>query len=421
MQQEFETAARVEYARLKHANRVESIAKLTVAVGAVIYASGFLIVFTFLERLGIRDAGDLFKAKYIHVGVLYWLIPVLVGLPLYAYSTGNDRYKTRNKDLTVKEIPVFTRTSTFVAVQFLVFLYIVILLAPPGFVPEHLWLIGANCALTFIGIRIINTLAERFRNPDTYRDRSWSWRLECFLAKRTWCLRHNVQPPNNWETVRYIHLVALIYFDVLFCFQPLFSYILPPLKRGIVMIFVFLVAGIVLKRFAALLAKLPDEIDKTSVRLLGISIAAGCSLFTMVGFAYAVYPYVPSERGGGNYADAPKVALTLNDPTGVPRDLFDCTSSSAKKADTHIADHVNRERTLVDPAAKRVEQYERTKPLTVIEQTSSWVYVAMPQGTADPASWKPEIVALRVGTIQNMYLHNDKHGNNDAIMSCETK
>ena len=121
-----------EYARLKHANRVESLAKLSVAVGAVIYASGFLIVFTFLERLGIRDFGNLFKAKYIHVGILYWLIPVL-GLPIYAYDTAAERYQLRNRYTQTPEVPTFTKTSTFVCLQFLTLLYAVVLFGTARF------------------------------------------------------------------------------------------------------------------------------------------------------------------------------------------------------------------------------------------------------------------------------------------------
>lgn len=47
------------------------LSKLFVTVVAVLYATGFLIVSTFLGRMGIRDLGDALKAKYILVGALY--------------------------------------------------------------------------------------------------------------------------------------------------------------------------------------------------------------------------------------------------------------------------------------------------------------------------------------------------------------
>jgi hypothetical protein len=41
------------------------------AIPALIYATGFLVVFTAEERLGlVSTSGDFFKIKYMHVGVL---------------------------------------------------------------------------------------------------------------------------------------------------------------------------------------------------------------------------------------------------------------------------------------------------------------------------------------------------------------
>jgi hypothetical protein len=56
------------------------------AVAALIYATGFLVVFTFFAALGIREAGtEFFKVKYVHVGILCLIIPVLVGMPTYSF------------------------------------------------------------------------------------------------------------------------------------------------------------------------------------------------------------------------------------------------------------------------------------------------------------------------------------------------
>jgi hypothetical protein len=52
-----------EYLRLKHARRVETISRLLVGAGALVYATGFLIVIVFMGRMGVRDFGDLFRMK----------------------------------------------------------------------------------------------------------------------------------------------------------------------------------------------------------------------------------------------------------------------------------------------------------------------------------------------------------------------
>jgi cytochrome bd-type quinol oxidase subunit 2 len=44
-----------------------------------IYASGFVVVTTFLETYGLRDIGtDFWKARYIHVGVLCAVFPLVL-------------------------------------------------------------------------------------------------------------------------------------------------------------------------------------------------------------------------------------------------------------------------------------------------------------------------------------------------------
>jgi hypothetical protein len=47
------------------------------------YATGFLVVFTFLAGFGITDfVGELFKLKYFYVGILCVSFPAFVALPL---------------------------------------------------------------------------------------------------------------------------------------------------------------------------------------------------------------------------------------------------------------------------------------------------------------------------------------------------
>ncbi len=48
-------------------------------IAALIYATGFLIEFTFFESLGVRGAAsDIFKARYIHIGILFLQFPASI-------------------------------------------------------------------------------------------------------------------------------------------------------------------------------------------------------------------------------------------------------------------------------------------------------------------------------------------------------
>jgi hypothetical protein len=61
-------------------NWLRSLPYWFAAIAGLIYATGFLIEFTFLNSLGVSDAGtDVFKAKYIYVGLLCLQLPVSAG------------------------------------------------------------------------------------------------------------------------------------------------------------------------------------------------------------------------------------------------------------------------------------------------------------------------------------------------------
>jgi hypothetical protein len=55
-----------------------------IATVGLVYASGFIVVTMFLETYGLRDLGtDLWKARYIHVGVLCSVFPIVPVISAY--------------------------------------------------------------------------------------------------------------------------------------------------------------------------------------------------------------------------------------------------------------------------------------------------------------------------------------------------
>jgi hypothetical protein len=48
----------------------------------LVYGSGFLCEYTFLDRFGIQESGqDFFRVKFIHVGILFLLFPISILIP----------------------------------------------------------------------------------------------------------------------------------------------------------------------------------------------------------------------------------------------------------------------------------------------------------------------------------------------------
>ena len=61
---------------------LSAIAELSTVLAGLVYVTGFLVVYNYLDMLGVHDVpADFFKLKYIHVGILC-LVPIVLGLGL---------------------------------------------------------------------------------------------------------------------------------------------------------------------------------------------------------------------------------------------------------------------------------------------------------------------------------------------------
>jgi hypothetical protein len=395
------------------------LSKAFVTVVALLYATGFLIVFTFLGRIGIRDLGDVLKAKYILVGALYWLIPVLIGLPTWAFVAMRERYNERKQaagDSTDSPLPAppMRATSLIDSIQFTLFLYVVVLLAPPGFVHANVGLIFTNCFLTIFGLRVINSRSEGLSRAKKQPPMTRWWQLQSGLAdldallvaKCLHVLRSlyarlggdallvagplRLAPTRDFTSIRFSLSAFLLILDVV-GLASLRGLIWAMIQRAVITILVFVLAGVILWRFSGLAARAKDPEDKANLWWVATAIVAGCYLLSVVGFAYSIYPFVPAERGGGNYSHTGLVVVALTSRNGVPDDLLDRKSGERNAGGASVT-----------------AEYLRTKPLKLIEQTSSWIYVARPEGCEMPAEWRPTIIALRTDMIASITLYEEK-------------
>jgi hypothetical protein len=95
--------------------RLEFISKISAALLAVTYVSGYLIATTFLSRFGISaDGSDLLRAKYIYVGFLYWMFVTIIGVLGRAFALLLSAIKTSetiSEDEKAKAIEILARGS----------------------------------------------------------------------------------------------------------------------------------------------------------------------------------------------------------------------------------------------------------------------------------------------------------------------
>ena len=135
-----------------------------VAIG-LIYATGFLVIFTHLDRFGVREVGnEFFRAKYVHVGILAAAFPIIfIGT---AFAIIEIKRLEKNQKPQVSQPvaqPAAERTkrprpqkvytgSILITANFFMVFYIFIMFAPKGFFLNKPYVPVLIFLLTFLGL-----------------------------------------------------------------------------------------------------------------------------------------------------------------------------------------------------------------------------------------------------------------------------
>lgn len=347
---------------------IETIVKSLGAMGVAILGTGFLIVLTYTGRLGMHDS-DFFKSKYALVGVFYWLIPILFGLPVFAWFGIHTRSKQRGLR------PPMTLGGLLTSLQFLILFYVVALVAPPGFLSTQFDLIFFNLVLTTLGLGAIYALMRRLKEIKTYRSRNWFWRVISWLSLRNCFVQRLPVPlaPASWRIVRWTLLAGVLVLDVQ-CLWPLMPLISAVLLRARIPIAIFAFMGHLIYQFWGRTQRATNPEDKRALWYLAGAMLLGLYIFSVIGFAYAIYPFIPAERGGANYIHSPNVVVSINNNDVIPPNLIDV----------------------------RRGQLSRTQPMKLIEQTPLTIYIAPRPASDGLLRWNPHVYAVSRQSVVGM-------------------
>ena len=427
---------------------IETLAHWFFVIAALLYACGFLVVFTFLRQLGINSI-DFVEAKYMHVGVLFALSALVVVLPLWwllwplrGQSPDSLRQYVKNllllpswRDriarLFLEPIKNFfypewspdpihgINASPAVRISMILLLWafiILVIFASPDFGRKHSQLAFYNFSIPMLVLGL-GYLADVFKNGSLSDEQQLLLkRGRCAL--RSWWLIVGALFLYYFTKLPYfdsnLDIFAVLYFGVsgllisgifllFFCWPrrgsglgdtlsrmailewllyttqwamviwQIWSFIwtirtkslgvsllevllgrryLTQMEAGLrhagmvlpsgAIYFVFLIVLIVF--FVIRVAYRLKQIDLTKDagyrRATTIStalIVGPLSYISILAFAYTIYPYIPSRKGGGDYTGNDKVRVEFNSYTDayglrlieIPRDLQDKNASNA--------------------------------------------------------------------------------------------
>jgi hypothetical protein len=344
---------------------LELLPQYILAATGVIYAAGFLIVLTFLDRFGLRETGsDFWKARYIHIGIQALVFPFILNGSIYAIMHLIFHGKFEKSTMWQRIMPV-----GLLVINLEVVIFVVLMLSnrtPRGTiagVTPLCWIFAVTLGVLALGLLVQRILEKAFgKNPRS--DEELTPAAQAFAVNSRWIL-----------------VVVIAIMDVWFFmdFREVAGDIQPVLA-----LFYFGLSGLlgVVASTISLYAKRQDtEGRRNAIEIIGWVVCAPLAYLIVLAFSYGVYQNIPSTRGGGNYTLAPKVVLAL-----------DSDAAKSKIDDSYFSS--------TDSVV--------TIPLVLIEESAWAFYLADPSDGGGPSEWKriggrkPKILILNKEDVSSL-------------------
>jgi hypothetical protein len=321
-----------------HSSTFEQAAKVVgVYVGAA-YASGFLVVSTYLQRLGVRDAvPDLFRLRYIHVGVLCLLLPAFVLPAVYLQCTTiQQAWKRLTTRLDFE--PVTALAEMLAGTMGL--LMAIVLYGLLEFSTFKVYSASAGTVLVFWVIILI-LVGLVYKYPKFKLTPFWPTLIRGFVTIAGLFVGAK--------------LIAIAFVDFHFSIS-LFTYFT----------IVSVCAGYVL----LILKEGPRPNHRQGVSVLRVVFLIGLYYLSVLAFANLIFPSIPAERGGGSLDDLEDVQL--------------CTDYNSILPATLVSDKDRvSQRVVGAPNGKNgPDATTCSMPVKLIEQTSDAAVVVKGKGDA---------------------------------------
>lgn|ERR1035437_250959 len=314
----------------------ETIAKTVLGFLGIAYLCGFLVLYVFFYRFGIHDSNsELLRIRYIHTGLLCLSFPLFIQVPVFAhvwmqirqpslrkrfgcrFGWSNLRwvFVSRRSQLQrlARGLPQRTpvgRSRVSFTIQLLcigICLYAFVIFEPLRTIRESLWNIERLWYVIVLLTIVVTpgTLARKYVGFAATREHPWVRGL-ITLASGVLLFLSLL---GHWRELGSIAKSGLSYFAFasLLVF-PLVSFVSKPVPSSF-----------------------PRQ--GTAVLIARSALIMTLALLSTFAFAYRLFPLVPSDKGGGNYAFArdASVCFVTREPLPVPlrADPSDAAACSA--------------------------------------------------------------------------------------------
>ena len=353
----------------------------------IFYAAGFLVVSSYLNSYGIRYSADEFwRARYIHIGFWCLSITILgVGTPLALSFIRLHWPKDSGSVIT-------TRLGMFILL-FLLWNFEAFILAfsmltrrtheadkPPGLI-----YLLALLVITILGI----VVSRHFRNKiaESSDDKKETTKTIFPNIGVTFYFSDRKEAAIWVGKLILIGLSIVVAFLDVMIARPYFGMLGEMFKyQGEPLVFLlgchFLLWFLPHRMFVISMKMNMTESVKIGAWGICFLLALPLLYVTIIAFSIGIYPYIPAMRGGGDYTDVAHVVAYLSNARVVGEFPFIEETSDTMQVRSPNA------RT---PGSTQLTEREggiHTKPLIVIEETPSDIFVALPDDADGPYAWR---------------------------------
>jgi hypothetical protein len=306
------------------------------ALAGIIYATGFLIEFTFLQSMGIQDPVEGFKAKYIYIGLLCLQFPTSVCLLVVAYR------RIKRQDLEKESGPHFS-TVCLISILLLNF-YLLTTFSRPGIWHQRWPQITAVFTLVLFAL-VVRSLEEW---ANTLKEK-WRKRLKMIEG---WGARM------RW---RFVLIACALTIWIFWTTWPLLFNMI--VEAGFLYIGLVLTIGVLVARTDSHAAQAKNRGVLGPGLLYALVITATFAYLSTIVFAYRLYPYIPAERGGGDYSTEAPSILTFDArfSDSLPPQIVDSTQTDLQ-----------------------------SKPVIILHETETTLFLTVPHSTDPSAPHAPD-------------------------------
>lgn len=344
---------------------IELFPQFVLAATGVIYATGFLVVLSFLDRFGLREAGaDFWKARYMHIGILCLAFPLILNGTILSLVHLILHGKFQQTTMWQRLLPV---GLLVINLEIVCFILMMLSNRTPAGAIAGLGPIRWILAVTLLGVPIcllVERILEKIAGRDPQNDAELSPLAQSFSVISRWLTFALVIALDVWYFLDYRDTVSGV--------QP---------ALALTYIGFSILLGAMVSTFIVYERRQVTEDRRRAITILFASMIGPLFYLVVLAFSYGVYQNIPSTRGGGDYTLAPKVTLRVTATPG----------ASAPEA------------RYFDPSKPAV-----TIPLILIEETSWAFYLADPIDAGGPPEWKqiggrkPQIFILNKSEVLSL-------------------